>query len=314
MNYLALCNKVIEETGVDHNLLTEANWSSFDTNRRVYPRVKRLVAEAWKMIQMSKLGWEWQQKQLNIMIYPRVRFQEGSRTTVGSLIGTVWKGVDSGFTFTVLSVPEISGDWLVANAAGMFEFTLSDVGYRLIPGEVFEEQGGDGVFIYTEKGNYDFSQVDPLLRELGLTTFVAAQDKYTPIPITYIPWDNWLYKELSFAQGSRTVPTYLSIDPTGKVVFYPQTIDPFRVSFYYDTSPQVLSAPTDIPVGIPEEYHEWIAWQAALNIARYDKNMTTAAYAADMAKFYELQATNKLTPTPQWGANPFNYSDYWRFG
>ncbi len=50
MNYLGLVNLVIQESAGEINELTPLTWSSPEAGRRVYPRIKRYVAQAWKTI------------------------------------------------------------------------------------------------------------------------------------------------------------------------------------------------------------------------------------------------------------------------
>lgn len=309
MRYIDLVNKVLDESGTEFDQLTVSTWNSLDSGRRLYPRVKRLVTEAWKQIQMSRSEWLFKTTEMHTVVYPRVKFNEGSRTAAPS-VGSVWRGESSGFQFTVRDIINIEGTWPAGNAYAQFEFESDYVGSRLIPGEKFVEvtpNPGDGEFTYLEKGSYDFQQIDPLMRNIQFATFVASQDLATPIPVTYIPWENWLYQELSFTQGSRTVPTFFSQDYQGNIVFYPQTLDPFRLSFVYERMPQIFTDPEDEPLGLEIEYHDWIAWQAIMNLARFDKNPDLFSYAQTQAKFYESRAESSIMPIPSWGPNKFNY-------
>jgi hypothetical protein len=122
----------------------------------------------------------------------------------------------------------------------------------------------------------------------------------------YIPWDNWLFTELEFTQGSQTTPLYVSQDFEGKVVFYPQCLVPFRLSFVYDTSPQILSAYNDVPAVMDEEYHVWIAWEALCSFALFDKNPDLFSYAKQQADKYARRAERNLLPVPSWARSQFN--------
>lgn len=307
--YLDLVNKVLEEGGYEQNQLTIGTWDSLDAGRRLYPRVKRLVNEAWKLIQMQRGEWQFRNVEMNVVIYPRIKVNEGSRPAGSPPIGTVFRGQSSNFEFTVRDVIPISGDWVAGTAEAQLEFDANYVGAQLIPGETFVEVSpvpDDGAFVYLEKGSYNFKDVNPLLRSIQWATFVASKDVTTPIPVTYIPWENWLYQEISFTQGSRTVPNYVSQDFEGNVVFYPQNLDPFRISFIHDIQPQTFVDPEDEPAGLEEEYHDWIAWKALENLARFDKNPDLYSYAESMRRFYEDKAESRLMPIPSWGGNRFN--------
>lgn len=298
--YLDLCNKVIQESANELDELTLDNWDAPEAGRRLYPRIKRMVAESWRALQMSRDEWEFKSKEMNTTLYPRIKFNSGIRAAGDFVPGIRFRGLDSGFEFTVKGV---YGDM----DSGQLE--MEDVsGNNVIPGEVFEElspEPGDGTFKYEQKGSYDLTEVDPTFRAIRYESVVTYRYGESPSPCIYIPWSNWTYKELEFIKGSATLPTYYSEDFEGSLVFYPQTLDPFNISLVYDTAPQEFEDPEDVPVLLKPEYHDWIAWKALENIAQYDKNPTLFAYANKWAKFYEGRADKELMPLPRWGVSRY---------
>lgn len=311
--YLDLTNKVIYESGTELDELTSVSWYLPEAGRRQYPRIKRAVSDAWKTIQMERNEWEFKDEQYSGIVYPRIRITEGERLAGPPPLGTVFRGQDSGFQFTLSRLITIDGDWTLATANAQMEFTVADVGNQLTPGEVFTEVTpvlNNGAFTYLEKGSYNFSQDNPLLREILWTTMVASQENAVAVPVWYIPWDNWLYKELSFVQGSRSVPNFASQDYKGDVVFYPQTLDPFRISFVHTTAPQVLLENDDdseVPFLLQEEYHDWIAWRAVMSLAMFNKNPTLYTYGKQNADLYKNRAERNLMPIPTWGRSRYSY-------
>lgn len=309
-NYLELVNKVVQESGSELDELTLGNWSSVDAGRRQYPRMKRAVVEAWKLIQMERNEWEFKDEELYTTVYPRIKISEGERLAGPPPVGAVFRGLTSGFEFTVKQVIAGDGDWAIGTATAQLEFDQPVVGSQLLPGEVFQEVTpvpADGHFLYLSKGSYDFKQINPNMREPLWTTFVASQPAATPIPVVYIPWENWLYKELSYVQGSRTVPNYVSKDYEGNIVFYPQTLDPFQISFVHTTAPQILEDPEDEPALLLPEYHEYIAWRALFSMATFDKNPDLIAHCAPFISVYEKRMERNLMPIPTWGSSNYNY-------
>lgn len=307
--YLELVNKVIQEGASEQNELTLVTWSQPEAGRRIYPRFKRLVSEQWKLMQMSRDEWEFNDKEMSIVIYPRIKLQNGTRAAGTPPVGAVFVGQISTFKFTVKKVITHSGSWTLGTAVATIEFDENYVGSNLLPGETFEEESpvaGDGEFIYLQKGSYDFREFDPTFRTPIWGQMVVSKDQYTPVPVLYIPWENWVYQELSFTQGSRTVPQYVSQDYEGHIVFYPQNLDPFRISIVYSTGPQILTLPTDVPVILDAEYHEWIAWETLMRMAKFDKNPDLYSYALDNATLYKNRAEKNLMPLLSWGASKFN--------
>lgn len=306
--YLDLCNLVIQESANELTEMTLTNWNTDPTGRRIYPRIKRYVSEAWKMIQIDRYEWEFKSAELFIQINPRFKIQNGT-ATVAPVVGTKYKGEQSGFEFTVTKIIPKQGDWLVGTWEGQLELAPNYVGTTPLPTEIFKEvtpTADNSQFMYVQKGSYDMTEYDPLLREIMWETFVAQQGSTTPIPVITIPWNNWLYKDLSFTQGSRTVPSYISEDYEGNIVFYPQTLDPFYISFTYDKAPQILTDPTDVPSLLKPEFHDWIAWLALYNYAMYDKNSGLANYAKTHVDFYSRRAERQLLPRIEWGDSHFD--------
>lgn len=310
MQYIDLCNKVINESGMEQNELTFDTWDSPEAGRRLYPRIKRAVREAWRTMQMERNEWEFGVKDGTFTIYPRMLISDVviGGGSPGPMPGTVYKGEDSQLLFTVLKV-------LPAREADTYyvEFSAESNFNRALIGELFEEvdpiEGGSS-FIYRGRGAYRHADFDGLMREPHWTTFVAYQGNNTPHAVRYIPWENWVYKEISYTTTTRSAPTFVSQDPYGDLVFYPQTLSPFDINFYYDTAPQELVEPDDVPVNdlLPPEYHDWIAWRALENIARFDKNPDLMGWAQSQSRLYKRKAERNLMPIPSWAPNRYNFS------
>lgn len=306
-NYLQLCNLVIEQGGFEQNPLTVSNWSTIEAGRRFYPRVKRAVADAWTTLQMERNEWEFKNKEITTLILPRF-LVDGVVVTPpssGPEPGVTYVGAESGLTLTVVDIlPGPETDELY------IDFSSPGDRNRAQMGEVFNEvspNAGDSSFVYRGRGAYRTRDLDSLMREPQWSTFVAWQDNSTPIPVRFIPWENWLYKEISFTTTTRSAPTFFSQDYKGDLVFYPQTLSPVYVNFVYTTAPQELVDYSDVPTTdlLPAEYHEWIAWEALATIARFDKNPDLLAFAESNIKFFKSRAERNLMPVVRWASNRY---------
>jgi hypothetical protein len=306
LDYLALVNKVIQESASETDELTVGTWSSAEAGRRLYPRIKRLVAEAWKIMQIERNEWEFKAAELSALVYPRVKFNSGDRA-VAPPVGTVFISADNLFSLTVKEVILESGTWLSGTAQGQIEFEVWSGGVRPIPGEVFEEETpGTGTFVYLEVGSYDFKLSQTDINEIQWTTFTANQGDSTAYPVQYMPFENWFYQNMSFTTSTLSPPNIVSQDAEGKVVFYPQTLSPFRVNFIYTKTPQYLTDPADEPENLPLTYHEWIAWRALENLALFDKNTDLYSYAVKMGSSYKNRAERNLMPLVSWAGSAYD--------
>lgn len=316
MDFLSLVNMVARESGIEMNYLTPTTWASAEAGKRRWPHIKSAVSEEWVDLQMERNEWEFKNKEITTVINPRIVVDDivSSPPSAGPAPGVTYKGQDSGLELTVILMQ--SG----ANQGEFYiDFSSNGQWNRATLGEVFEElspNAGDSSFVYRGRGAYRLNDLDPLMREPRWDTFVGYQGRNTPIPITYIPWENWLYKELSYTTTTRSAPTFVSQDYKGDLTFYPQTLSPFSVNFVYPTAPQVLVDYDDVPLPIllPEEYHDWIAWRALGRLARYDKNPDLLAYADNQIKMYRNRAERNLMPIPSWSASRYNFPYFrsWR--
>lgn len=290
------------------NQLTPSTWLSAEAGRRRWPHIKDAVRGSWEDLQMERNEWEFKNKEITAVIYPRLVADDiiSSSPSIGPVPGVVYKGQDSGLELTVVRMQS-------GAEAGEFYLDFSSNGQwnRATLGEVFEELSpnpGDSSFVYRGRGAYRLSDLDPLMREPRWDTFVGYQGRNTPTPIMYMPWENWLYKELSYTTTTRSAPSFVSQDYKGDLTFYPQTLSPFSVNFVYPTAPQVLEEYDDepLPTLLPFEYHEWIAWRALMKMARFDKNPDLLAFAESEASFYKNRAERNLMPLPTWRGSSFN--------
>jgi hypothetical protein len=307
MNYLQLVNHVIRESGNELNELTDVTWDTA-AGQRMYPRLKNYVRQAWKMIQMERDQWEFNNAEVFTEVRPRFKFKDGFGSDYPQ--GQQFRGVDSGMLIEVLSLPwqrDETEDWVASGISfGQVEFRYIEGSTRIDTNEVFEEVGGDGVFTYLERGSYDFGLEQQDLSEIRWDTLVSNTAGTTVRPVTYIPWENWFYQAYSYNVSTSTGPAWASQDFEGNVVFYPQSLDPFNIHFVYTATPQELENYDDVPARIPSQYHEWIAWEALLLLATYDKNTLLAAHAQRNATPYRRRAEKNLMPLVSWRGSQYN--------
>lgn len=306
--YLDLVNKVIQESSSELDELTGGTWNTAGAGRRIYPRIKRNVRDAWKKIQMQRDDWEFMTAKLSTVIYPRIRFEDGFHATVPPAAGT-YIGEDSGAVITIRTVLTEDGTFSSGTASGQVE-VLDSTSTRLIVGETFTEvtpTPDAGTFTYLGKGDYSFEEINPDIAEVNWTTFTAEYGNTAPSPIRYVPWDNWNFTEYGYAVTSVTAPAYVTQDYKGRVAFYPQAFSPFRVTFVHSLKPQILEAYDDEPTRLPEAYHDWIAWEALQMFATFDKNPTLFAYGQKEATPYKLRAEKNLMPLMTYRPSAYNY-------
>jgi hypothetical protein len=303
LRYIDLVNKVLDESGKEQNPLNVANLDSAEAGRRLYPRVKRLVREAWKMLQMSRNEWEFNSGEVVLTIPPKLKFVTGSNPAGEPAGLSVWTGKTSGAVITVSAVTTTDGLWEDGDAYGQIEFSTTGSTPPII-GEVFED-GLDGSFEYTGVGSYAISYGPGRVREPRWDTVKARRPGEGYVNMQFVPWTQFLLGGFTYGSSSA-VPYYFSQDYLGNLVFYAQTLQPFTLSFVYDMAPQDLTEAEDVPEGLPLEYHDWIAWEALINLARFDKDPDLYGYAQSMATVYRQRAERNLMPLIEWETSRYN--------
>lgn len=303
MNYLELVNKVLDESGKEQNPLTIGTWATAESGRRLYPRVKRLVREAWKMLQMKRNEWEFNSGEFVVTIYPKLKFSSGTRAAGTPAVSSVWVGRKSGVALTVTAF-DFDEAWVDGDAYGQIQFTTASETAPVV-GEVFDELAGTGTFEYTGVGSYKLSFGPGNVRKPRWNTMQARRPGEAYSSMVFVPWSQYLLGGLS-SGGATSVPYYFSQDYMGDLVFYSQTMYPFSLSFVYDTAPQELTDPEDVPDGLPLEYHDWIAWEALMNLARFDKDPDLFGYAESQATVYRQRAERNLMPIIEWAGSAYD--------
>lgn len=293
---------MIQESGAEIDELTSSTWATAVAGRRLYPRIKRYVADAWKMIQMERDEWEFKAVEFSHLVNPRFKYTDASGPATAPF-GTVFVGDESGFTFTVAVNLVDQGAWTDGDAVGQLEFITHSGDVAPVIGESFT--GGAYSFVYTGRGSYDFGLYASDLNEIQWHTMVVATGNKAPAPLIIIPWDNWQESAFASISDSTTPPVYATQDPLGRVVFYAQTLETFRVQFVYNATPQELTNYTDVPDRMPAHYHEWISWEAVMMLATYDKNMSLYNHALKHAMLYRKRADKNLMPKVSWMGNPY---------
>jgi hypothetical protein len=131
------------------------------------------------MIQMKRDEWEFKATEYTTTVNPRVKFMEGD-AAIAPVVGAVFVGDDSGFTFTVSSILLDNGAWADGDAEGQFEFTVHSGAQAPILGETFTS--GSNTFVYSGRGAYDFTLSATDLFEIQWPTMVVSTGNNIPIP------------------------------------------------------------------------------------------------------------------------------------
>lgn len=296
MNFLSLVNFVIQESANEINELTPATWDSPEAGRRLYPRLKRIVAQAWEEIQLERNQWEFAQGVATETITPGLSFENGYSPS-DDITGETFTSTDpdSDFTFTVNNYMLNRGSLFDADAQGSLYFTTFS-GETPSIGELFTSTTSQ--LLYMGPPVYRLSYTADRY-ELDKRSFMVVKDKYQT-PLVQVPWHDHRFLDHAPYSNHSTAPHYFAEDPLGNIAFYHGFREPFLLQFHYATKPQTLTEWEDTPIGLPEAYHKWIGWRALMKLADFDKNPSLFSHARKGALLYKNRAEANLMPRVGW--------------
>lgn len=303
MDNLALVNFVIQESGNEQNLLDIDSWDQPAAGRRIYPRIKRYVSQAWEEIQMSRDQWEFMTDTMYVTLGPRIRSVDFDNSTWAP--DDVYVGAESGFTFSI-------GEVFIDTELGFFDIGIKHVisGANPVVGETFSSTDNTDTFTYLGPATYNIIEGNGVA-SVRWETFAVRKPLSSIVPMNFVPWEDMLALSgnYSYSDNTSSTPAYVAQDPIGWVAFYPQLQNEDGVTFsavvkyepdiWWDDSTN-SSDPEAVPLRLPESYHKWIGWEALMKLALYDKNQQLYNYANKHAMFYRKRAENNLMPLMRW--------------
>lgn len=98
-------------------------------------------------------------------------------------------------------------------------------------------------------------------------------------PLTFFEWAEFQERMYDLSDDSGR-PQAWSLDPFGAVQFYPTPDQAYTLSLQYRRTPQVLTAPTDVPLA-DDDLHPVIYWRAVMHYARGQRMPDLRADAKD---------------------------------
>lgn len=297
MIYLDLVNKVLEESGKEQTLLDDNTWSDDLANRRLYPRVKRLVREAWRMLQLSRNEWEFNTGTATPLFKPTIKYSNMEYTN--DMYMHEWVGKKSGSSLQVMdSIPEYGSDY--NHGAGIAVVYFENPEVYPVMYEEFVNSVGES-FTYVGPGSYSINfNYQSRIREPRWETLQISTDNQNYVHLPVMAYT---------AVAGRGGQMVAAKDNVGRLYINKQLTTSFSLRFDFDMAPQTLEDWDDEPEGLPAEYHDWIAWEALANLARYDKDPILLTYAQSMADVYKRRAERNLLPPITW--QPSIYNKWW---
>ena len=284
--FLDLVNNAIYESKATLDPLTSGNFAS-PPRTTLYSRFKNWVNMAYHELLMKRKEWHFRKERATVDIWPRIHVT-GLDVSFTPAVGDVLVGQSSGVQLTVYGVHTFEDVELDTSN----EYTLSVLpvaGYdlrNLILRENFSRTTptpfANGCYL-KGIGQYSFNDlvtnlesIDPNTVTVSKTPSEAASEGLTLFanvsPVTYVPWESWqeAITGTNVSSWLGDAPIYISRTPQGKWELFPQPETKMQLSFDFTTKLPSLSAYSDTPIIIPEQYHDYLMWRAVQEYADFD--------------------------------------------
>lgn len=293
--FLELVNEAIDESKIQLDPLTAIN---FDNPPRtvMYNRFKRWVNMAYRELFLARNEWFFRKERATLTVRPRI--QLAGLTTIPA-VNDVLTGDSSGVVFTIKEVhnfEDIEGDSDTERTVGV-EFSSDSDPSNLIFRETFTGDNGSSYAAgyFKGLGRYDFKsdvdnlqEIDPLTLRIFDTPANAVNDPIIAregAPVVYIPWEKW-QNEYEIHPWSGDYPYLIAETPLGTYDLYPKPSREYLLSFDFTRKAPEMEAYDDLPISLPEEYHDYLIWRAIEEYADFDQNPRLFARAQKHTRNY----------------------------
>lgn len=309
MNYLALVNRAIFESGIDLDQLDSTNFS-LPPRTIMYTRFKTWVNDSYQQILQKREEWYLRNERTVSTLRPRVRI---SNDVGPILVGDELQGKDSGVRFIVRG---IASDVLDPDADKFLDIEYSDpTDIHLIVGENLDRLTVvplvNIAFIEATAG-YDFQLFVPTLSEVDLSTMLVQDvvnnivdgTPNTPWPLYELKYEDWYghaYPDFTY-MGK---PLYVTRGPDGLVEFWPRLDTAYQVLYSYSRTVPTLSLYSDQPWPIPEDLQMAIVWLSIMKYADFDSKPQVFSRARKEWTFYNNKLEEKKLQEVYIGGNLF---------
>lgn len=319
--FLDLVNNAIYETKVTLDPLTSGNFAS-PPRTSMYQRFKNWVNMAYHELLMERKEWYFRSERATVDIWPRIHVA-GLDVAFTPAVGDVLVGQSSGVQLTVQGVhtfEDVEGDTVN-------EFTLSvtaNSGYdltNLILKENFSRTSpttfANGCYL-KGTGQYSFTDLVTNLEAIDLNhvrveniPVDAVTEGLTMLtnerPLIPVVWEEWANTIASsnYVGWLADMPIYISRTPQGKYELYPQPDGHRLLSFNFTSKLPTLSASTDTPALLPEQFHDYLMWRAVQEYADFDQQAKLFMRASKHVERYSMWLHRDQLQTPRFDTSRF---------
>jgi hypothetical protein len=308
MNYLDIVNKALLECKVTLDPLTSANFAS-PPRTLLYDNFKRWANDAYRELMLERPQWFFRKERTTVKLWPRLHLSGLSYTPAP---GDVLKGQTSGTQFTVIAVRayEDNEGSTVTERTVDVEYSASSSPSNLDPNETLDRVSPApalAVGYVAAAGRYNFADQLPGFAELDMenvNTYYEGSNAGSPL--VPVAWDNWINRFNYYPYGGAANPSYITRALDGNYEIFPQPVKPFYLSFEFTRTFTDMVAFSDVPIGLPADYHQLLVWMTVAEFADFDQNTRIYSRAIKHINKYDYFLRRDALPAISMGPSKFN--------
>lgn len=316
-DFRTITNMALRESGITQDDLTTVTFPS--PPDPILTRFKYWNAQSWEDIQTDRRDWEFMQSTAVVRLVPAMEIHGGD----APVLATGFDGIEfrlhnaaNAHLFTAIAASSFTlSDGAIADndLEGLLKiegFETTD--FVIEPGDLITNSAGTVHGRFSRWARYNLSQAgssgyDSVLdvAEVKLDSVAicdvqtASGQSYssqTYQKLCYVSYGDWLRYGYD---KPKTVgkPTHFTTSNNGQLEFYPPLDTTYNLYFEYTKTPQTLSVYGDTPTGLPDRFHNAIAWRAVMYWAEYEGNSQQYNRAKARYTKFETEMIRDLLPT-----------------
>lgn len=320
--FLDLVNGAIYETKAVLDPLTSSNFTS-PPRTTLYVRFQNWVNMAYHELLMKRKEYFFRKERATVEVWPRIHVS-GLEPTYVPAVNDVLVGASSGVQLmvqTVFTFEDIEADTVNEYTLGVAPVSGYDL-RNLILMETFDKTSGTpvtGAATLKGIGQYDFQSMVTGLESIDMNSVhaervaadAAAQSlniSTNSIALIPVAWEDWQATLASYSYDTwlADMPVYITKTPQGKYELYPQPDHNILVSFDFTSKLPTLTAYSDTPALLPEQFHDYLMWRTVQEFADFDSQSKLYLRATKHVEEYLYWINRDQLPEIRFAPSLFN--------
>ena len=316
--FIELVNDTVDEAKITLDPLTPQNFHN-PPRTEMYNRVKRWLNEALEELLTARNEWFSRKERAVLELYPRVQLLT---VTTPPAVGYTYRGQISGVSFTGLKLhtdENVAGDVELATTASVL-FDTDEEGVQSLalnePLDIITPVASAGAALFKGNGYYNLARMIPgaeRVDDTSICIYPSLEDQadgvqFVEAPAIPISWGKLGLVRSGYGVAQANTGRYVTLTPLGTHCFYPPFAKPVIASMDYTKGFVKMVNHDDVPVCLPDNYHQYLMWAAVRAYGDFQQNAAIWSRGDKNAEKFIVRMERDLSPKVTIGSNRFHVS------